>query len=111
MRQSFEKLTQTLHVVLAHRLQQVDRASEVVLVVFQRLALRLADMLVSSKVDHRFKGSEFGKHLIQSSSIQKGALPITNPNEPYIRKQQLSLRGLRYLLDSFEASHSTTQPR
>ena len=57
--------------MLAHRLQQIDRASEVVLVVFQRLALRLTDMLVRSKVDHRFKRSEFGKHLIQSSSIQK----------------------------------------
>ena len=105
------KPTQTLYVVLPHHLQQVDRTNEVVLIVFQRLTLRLTDVLVSSEVDHRFKRSVFGEHFVQRRSIQKRALHVTITHEAHIHELQLSLRRFCNLLDGFEASHSTTQQK
>ena len=61
--------TQTLHVMLSHRLEEVDRAAQVVLVILQGLALRLSHVLESGKVNDGLNIGIGIEHLIKQPSL------------------------------------------
>ena len=96
--------TQTLHVMLSHRLEEVDRAAEVVLVILQGLALRLSHMLESSKVNDSLNIGIGVEHMINGIVIQQRTLAVTTPHSHNVHEMQLSLCRLRHLLDRLEAT-------
>ena len=99
-----KRRTQTLHVMLSHRLKEVDRAAQVVLVILQGLALRLSYVLESGKVNDGLNIGIGVKHMIHGTVIQQRTLGVTTPHSDNVHEVQLSLGGLRYLLDRLEAT-------
>ena len=99
--------TQPLHVVLSHRLQEVDGATQVILVVLKGLALRLSHVLERGEVDDgldiriRFKNAV---HLVE---VQQRALRVITQSQQNVDEVQLSLFRLRHLLDGFKTADST----
>ena len=96
--------TQTLHVMLSHRLEEVDRAAQVVLVILQGLALRLSHVLESGKVNDGLNIGIKIEHLINGVVIQQRTLAVTTSHSDDVHEMQLSLGGLRHLLDRLEAT-------
>ena len=96
--------TQTLHVMLSHRLEEVDRAAQVVLVILQGLALRLSHVLESGKVNDGLNIGIGIEHLINGIVIQQRTLAVTTSHSDNVHEMQLSLGRLRHLLDRLEAT-------
>lgn len=96
--------TQTLHVMLSHRLEEVDGAAQVVLVILQGLALRLSHVLESGKVNDGLNIGIGIEHLINGIVIQQRTLAVTTSHSDNVHEMQLSLGGLRHLLDRLEAT-------
>lgn len=96
--------TQTLHVMLSHCLEEVDRAAQVVLVILQGLALRLSHVLESGKVNDGLNIGIGIEHLINGIVIQQRTLAVTTSHSDNVHEMQLSLGRLRHLLDRLEAT-------
>ena len=103
-------LTQTLHIVLFHCLEKVNRATQVVLVILQWFALRLSHMLESSKMNNGLNIGVRLEHMINSIEIKQRTLVMNNPYNSNIHKMQLALSRLRHLLIRLKATDSGAYP-
>lgn len=88
----------------SHHLQQINRTNEVILVVFERFALRLTHMLESSKMDHSLERTILRKHLVKTRFVKKRTLHLNLKHSNHLHKLELTFCWHCHFLDCFKTA-------